>query len=94
MAILSTLSSWVSKIGQSIQFVAFWAHFGVAALIVEHTPHHFLVASIVSALAAVKEFWYDANYETNPPQTFLDNFEDWLGWTLGAIVGLLFVTLH
>jgi len=91
MAILSTLSSWVSKLGQSMQFVAFWAHFGVAALVVEHTPHHSLMVGIVAALAAVKEFWYDAKYETNPPQTFLDNLEDWLGWTLGAILGLLFV---
>ena len=89
MAILSTLSSWVSKLGQSMQFVAFWAHFGVAALVVEHMPHKLLAVVIVAALAAVKEFWYDAKYETNPPQTFLDNLEDWLGWTLGAVVGLL-----
>jgi hypothetical protein len=94
MSILSTLSSWISKIGQSIQFVAFWAHFGVAALIVEHTPHHLLTAVAISALAVVKEFYYDAKYETNPPQTFLDNFEDLLGWVLGAVVGLLLVTAH
>ena len=89
MSILSTLSSWVSKLGQSIQFVAFWAHFGVAALVVEHTPHHVLTAVLVALGAAVKEFWYDAKYEINPPQTFTDNLTDWLGWTLGAVVALL-----
>lgn len=89
MAILSTLSSWVSKLGENIQFVAFWAHFGVAALIVEHTPHHNLMVGVVALLAGIKEFWYDAKYELNPPQTFLDNLTDWLGWTLGAVVALL-----
>jgi hypothetical protein len=83
------MASWIAKAGQNIQFVAFWAHFGVAALIVEHTPHHLFTTVIVALLAAVKEFWYDAKYEKNPPQTFLDNLTDWLGWTLGAVVALL-----
>jgi hypothetical protein len=73
-----------------MQFVAFTAHFCAAALIVEHAYHdHLLVALFIMSAAGVKEFWYDAKYEANPPQTFLDNFEDWLGWSLGALLGVL-----
>jgi hypothetical protein len=79
----------VSRLGQNIQFVAFWAHFGVAALAVEHSPFSpwYAFAAIVVA-ASAKEFWFDATYERDPPQVFIDNLEDWIGWVAGAFVGV------
>jgi hypothetical protein len=78
----------VAKLGQNIQFVAFWAHFGVAALAVGHLPHPWLAFVIIALAAGVKEFWFDAKYESNPPQTFMDGLEDWIGWAAGAFVGI------
>lgn len=47
------------------------------------------VAWICIALAAaVKEYWYDANYEL-PKQTFSDNTMDFAFYQLGAGVGVL-----
>ena len=37
--------------------------------------------------AALKEFWYDANYEI-PKQIFRDNLEDFAFYILGLLVGL------
>jgi hypothetical protein len=77
------MKSWVAILGQNIQFVAFWAHFFAAGWLILLYPHLALVF-VITAAAAVKEFWYDAKYEKNPPQTFLDNSEDFFGWALGA----------
>jgi hypothetical protein len=80
----------LATLGQNQQWVAFWAHFGVAALIVENLSfgHPLALTGVILAAAAVKEFWYDATYEKNPQQTFADNLEDWLGWSLGAVSGI------
>jgi hypothetical protein len=84
--------TWYKKIaalGQNIQFVAFWAHLGVAALIVENLPHPLIALLTITFVACGKEFYFDAKYETNPPQTFLDNLEDLAGWFVGAVVGYI-----
>jgi hypothetical protein len=47
-----------------------------------------IVAGVVVVYAAVKEFFYDANYEI-PHQTFWDNLLDFSFWCLGAAVGVL-----
>lgn len=91
---MNKLITWISALGQNVQWIAFWAHFGVAALIVEHVNHRehdpLYVLTVVMILAAVKEFYYDAKYEKNPSQTFIDNLEDWLGWCLGGLFGFGF----
>jgi hypothetical protein len=79
--------NWIAKLGQNIQFVAFWAHLGVAALLVEHLPWHRWVAIGITVLGAFKEYYYDARNEQDPPQTFWDNTEDFAGWFLGAVIG-------
>lgn len=89
---MSTVTSWIAKLGQSIQFVAFWAHFGIAALVAEHIytrdPLYTLIIIVIAA--AIKEYGFDAHYETDPPQTWRDNTEDFLGWSLGALYGFSF----
>ena len=79
------ISAWISALGQSMQFVAWWAHVGAANLVVSHCGSHMLLAAIIVTIAgAIKEFVFDAKYETNPPQTMLDNIEDFSGWVVGA----------
>jgi hypothetical protein len=87
---LNKLMAWIAALGQNIQFVAFWAHFFTAAWLVEHLPHKPFVAVSIIIFAAAKEFLFDSRYETNPPQTFMDNLQDFLGWAGGAVIGLLF----
>lgn len=85
--------NWLATIGQNIQFVAFWAHLGVAAIVTIAAYHFtadgtYVAAAIVSG-AAIKEYYFDAKYEKDPPQTFVDNTEDFIGWALGTLVGWL-----
>jgi hypothetical protein len=95
MKFIELITAWGQKLikliaawGQNIQFVAFWAHFGVAALVTEHSHHRLIVAAIIIAGAAIKEFYFDAKYEKDPPQTFKDNFQDFIGWGAGALAGV------
>jgi hypothetical protein len=68
--------NWIARIGQNIQVVAFFAHFGVAALLVEHLPWHLATAVAITLASALKEYGFDAAEETDPPQTFWDNTEE------------------
>lgn len=90
---MSTITKWIAALGQNVQFVAGVAHFGVAALVAEHVytrdPLYTLIA--ITVAAAVKEFYFDATYETDPVQTWQDNLEDFLGWVSGGFFGFGFV---
>ena len=68
-------------------FIAFNAHFWVAYAVVVTFSRVWWVAPIVTIVAAVKEFYIDARYEV-PPQTAHDNWLDFLGYVLGAVVGV------
>lgn len=46
-----------------------------------------IVAGLVVAYAAVKEFWYDKNYEI-PVQTDADDVLDFSMYCVGTIIGL------
>ena len=86
------ITAVISSLGQSIQFCAWFAHFGVASIIAEHvyTRDPLWTLMVIVALGAAKEFLYDALYEANPPQTFWDNLEDFSGWCAGGLVGFGF----
>lgn len=86
------ISQWIASIGQNIQFVAFWAHAGVGALVIRmlykyHPSWSFYPAIVLVLGGAIKEYVFDAKEETNPPQTFWDNTEDFIGWLAGAGIG-------
>ena len=86
---LTKLSNLISALGQSIQFVAFMAHlFFAAYLLKEFSAHRWWLAGGIIVFAAAKEFWYDAAYERNPPQTMLDNVEDFMGYAVGVAIGV------
>ena len=84
--------NWLAKLGQNIQFVAFVAHAAVAyAAILTFDDYAWQIATGFVLFAAVKEFWFDARYETDPPQTFDDNLQDFLGYVIGSVLGLIVV---
>lgn len=80
---------------QDPNFTAWSLHFWSAAMIVLSFGHLFghLAAWIswlaILPLAAWKEFYFDAKFEKDPPQTAHDNFMDFLWYEVGAAVGLL-----
>ena len=75
-------------------YLAQVAHF-FGAYTVIFTTFHFaglqkaILATLTGALiAAIKEFWYDANYEL-PKQTSFDNILDFTMYVIGGGVALL-----
>jgi hypothetical protein len=74
-------------------YLAQMAHF-LGAYAIIFTTFHFaglqkaLLATLAGALiAAIKEFWYDANYEL-PKQTSFDNILDFTMYVIGGGVAL------
>lgn len=78
------MSSWVAKVGESPDFVAFMAHSGFAYFCV----HHGLPWWLALILAAAKEFVFDIRYEKNPPQTYTDGALDFMGYAVGVGLGV------
>lgn len=84
-----SLAAFVARIGTNMQFVAFNAHWGVTYALLSMLAHAIPTASIwpgalvVLIAAAVKEFWFDATYES-PKQSFADNLEDFAGYAAGV----------
>jgi len=85
--------NWLAALGQNAQFVAFFAHLGAAEtltiLAFRFTRFGWGVVGLIILGAAIKEFYFDAKYEKDPPQTFWDNFQDFIGYALGTVVGWL-----
>lgn len=85
--------NWLAALGQNAQFVAFFAHLGAAEILTvlafRFTRFGPEVVALIILGAAIKEFYFDAKYEKNPPQTFKDNLQDFVGWALGPVVGWL-----
>ena len=86
---MNWLKNKIADLGQNIQFVAFFAHAGVAYFILSNWPYLWLVVGI-TLFGLVKEFYFDAKYEKDPPQTFMDNLEDFVGYVGGAWLGYWF----
>jgi hypothetical protein len=77
--------NFIAKLGQSAQFVGGCAHFFFAGYVVFALHSYALTAAVaITTFASVKEFWFDAKYETDPPQTFVMNLEDFLTYAAGA----------
>jgi 1,4-dihydroxy-2-naphthoate octaprenyltransferase len=82
-----------TQIALSLDEVAQASHVAIAAAVVGlvsarwHGQSKFIAAVLVVILAAVKEFWFDKNYED--AATRGSDFEDWSYYCVGAIVALL-----
>lgn len=82
----------IAELGEDPLFIAFNAHCWFAFAIVSTASIHgypFQAAGICAIAAGLKEFWFDATYEHDPPQTFWDNLEDFGGYAAGIILGLV-----
>jgi hypothetical protein len=88
---MNKLSAFIAKLGTNPTFVAFHAHCWFAFAVV-HTLGPWSVWFAVP-LAAAKEFWFDATYEV-PKQTFLDNCEDFIGYSAGMVIAVSAVAVH
>jgi len=84
---MSKITNWIAKLGVQPWWIAGNAHCWFAFAVV-YTSHHWWVALIAVALAAAKEFYFDATYEV-PKQIFEDNLSDFTGYSLGITLGLL-----
>lgn len=82
-----SLSSFIARVGVSPNWIAFNAHCWFAYAVCATFPSAFIMIYGL-ALAAMKEFWFDATYEF-PKQTFRDNLEDFLGYACGIGLALL-----
>jgi hypothetical protein len=98
------ISAWLtahSNFMNEVQFLANMGHFAWAFGIVLTTAYlsnsNYRALDIVSvagiALAAAKEFLYDANFEL-PKQTFKDNMTDFVGYVLGIAAAWVVIGLH
>jgi 1,4-dihydroxy-2-naphthoate octaprenyltransferase len=86
-----SLSSFIARLGVNPIWIAANAHVWFAAFAVtiglRHVPWWLLVP-VALALAALKEFVFDAQREV-PKQTFKDNLTDFAGYVLGVGIALL-----
>ncbi|OYV62961.1 MAG: hypothetical protein B7X03_03640 [Parcubacteria group bacterium 21-58-10] len=77
----------ISGTGQNSTFVTAMAHAGAAFFLGTLAIHWGagLLASclVLSAVFALKEFWYDLRYELDPRQTLMDSTVDYGGYLLG-----------
>lgn len=78
----------LANITESPNFVAFMAHMFGAFTVLIFFPHIYTIIALTIA-AAVKEFWFDPKFETNPPQTIKDGWLDFGGYMAG--IGLFFL---
>ena len=85
---MSWLTNLIAKLGTNPNFIAFMAHSGVAYAIVYTLPWNWWVVLAGLLAAAVKEFWFDSNYES-PPQSFDDNALDFAGYATGIVLASL-----
>jgi hypothetical protein len=92
-----TTNTWMSN----TQFLAFMAHGGVFGFIMMtvgmFSGFSYAWLAVVSCMllitAAIKEFWYDRSYE-QPPQSALDNIEDFVGYFSGVALAWIMVLIH
>lgn len=86
---MNKLYQLIAKLGQNANFVAFMAHSGIAATVLLATKGNLWVAIGALIVAGIKEFYFDMKYETTPPQTFTDSLEDFVGYFVGIVGGVL-----
>jgi len=84
----------VANLEESENFIAFNAHcwFAFSLLYFLYTLHHWTIVITVPLaliISALKEFMFDAQYETNPPQTTKDNIMDFVGYVSGIALAIV-----
>jgi hypothetical protein len=85
------MTNLIAKTGENNNFMAFWAHAGFSFMLLVFFPHIYVLLMLILG-TAIKEFWFDIKYETNPPQTWKDGLLDFSGYMAG--IALLFFRLY
>ena len=81
-----TISSLIAKVGSNPYWIAANAHAWFAcSMVLMGVPWWVIVLA-----AGGKEFIFDARYELDPPQTFMDNLTDFAGYCVGVGIGALY----
>jgi len=79
-------NSWMNNSQYLAQVGHFFGAYAVVLTTAAFAKSWYVVLPVIGigiVVAAVKEFWYDLKYEL-PKQSFLDSFEDFAFYMLGA----------
>lgn len=92
MSALRRFAFFIGRLGPKPEFITDMAHIFFAAFVVlfvlrTGAPYVPVIGG-AAALAAVKEFWFDIEYET-PRQTYLDGLVDFVGYAIGIAIGFV-----
>jgi hypothetical protein len=90
MNLLTKLRSLIATVGVNPNWIAFNAHCWFSYAVAFTFPHLFVWIPM-ALVAGVKEFYFDKHFES-PPQTFIDNVEDFAGYMTG--LGLAILATH
>jgi hypothetical protein len=93
---MNAVAAWIAKIGEDTRFVVFCAHcfFAYFVLSLFSGTHQYIAAAVFIVLIAAKEFWFDIKYEQNPPQTFWDSADDFIGYAFGVALAITLPIFH
>lgn len=93
---MSTLTNWISSIGESPTFGFAMAHIFFAYFVVSlfSGTHQLIVAGVCLVVFGLKEFLYDIKFETSPPQTFMNSLDDFAGYVIGIALALAVTHYH
>jgi hypothetical protein len=86
---MTKIEAFIAKLGTDPLWIALNAHFWFAAFVILLLKGDWWAVAAFIFLAAFKEFWFDAHFETTPPQTTRDNWTDFSGYVAGALAGAL-----
>lgn len=97
MKYISAAIQWFNvNVKQNQSVYAYFIHALFSYFFVSYTHYklglNIWIACIIwTIFTAFLEYWYDANYEKNPPQTFRQNTLDFISYQIGlwATVGLI-----
>jgi len=92
-----SLKTFISGVGTNPNFIAWNAHWGFGFFVVvagvhTHVPLWWIV-SFFTVLFGFKEFWFDKHFELAPPQSFVDNLIDFLGYMTGMLAGVTLIVV-
>lgn len=87
-------NSWMNNVNFLAQAGHLLAGYAIVltAAFLSGTLAVIIISCLLIVYAALKEFWYDANFES-PKQTATDNWLDFSFYIIGMIIGLSVIFL-
>jgi putative Ca2+/H+ antiporter (TMEM165/GDT1 family) len=93
---MNVIAAFIARVGQSTAFITTMAHIFFAYFLVSlyRGPHIYWAGGVALLIFGVKEFWFDRLYETDPPQTFWDNLDDFSEYFAGVAIAMIVAYFH